>query len=518
MTRTIGIQWKTSRIAFTNNIIRAIIPTILSYCLLFILVKQIDSNENIQVHVSSFDSSQGSASPSFHQFWTDHLLLVRYVLQYYLFVHPYRPCPLSIEFPSRPMDSGLRDTISKRKIPKRSATLSFFRRRRSIATQTSVEFSPEQPSSPTVMNESSSNCSANRKKSLFNRTLLPSTSLFSNIFRQSSNTNIRPTESSNSKKRYSSCQTHSIYLRNNDNHNNYRHRNRHHHQHSYRNHQHRNHQSSVILCQAEPDFEQVLIDAHHPHASSSSSNVSQSIIRLRHENSSNQHFPSRRRAHYQSHPSYSTSNPSKFSQRQRQAYASATNTISSDSSSAVYRFNPRFFSTIYNPSQSSSRFRDEHTVAANERKALRVLMIIFCVFVTLWTPFFICTFITAICVRCREKISSNVWFSITWLGYSSSMANPFIYTIFSDAFRRAFANILCCRSNSSLFGRHFSTRLSNHKGNTTLANVHHQISYRRSPHKDFSTPSTPLTHYQQTQIAGSDATIFINRCTSDNFR
>jgi len=79
--------------------------------------------------------------------------------------------------------------------------------------------------------------------------------------------------------------------------------------------------------------------------------------------------------------------------------------------------------------------------ATNERKAMRVLLIIFSIFVILWTPFFVINLLS-----CFISNIHPIFISIaTWLGYSSSGANPIIYTIFSRAFRRAFVNILTCR-------------------------------------------------------------------------
>lgn len=81
------------------------------------------------------------------------------------------------------------------------------------------------------------------------------------------------------------------------------------------------------------------------------------------------------------------------------------------------------------------------TSASNERKAMRVLLIIFSIFVILWTPFF-----TINLLSCFITNIHPLFISIsTWLGYCSSGANPIIYTIFSRAFRRAFVNILTCR-------------------------------------------------------------------------
>jgi hypothetical protein len=221
------------------------------------------------------------------------------------------------------------------------------------------------------------------------------------------------------------------------------------------------------------------------------------------------------RQQYQSRSAYVLAHSPKLrsQQQQQQQLSSATNTNSSDSSSAIHRYQSRLFSSV----SHQQRTRDEDIVAANERKALRVLMIIFCVFVTLWTPFFICTFISAICDECRDRISSSLWFSITWLGYSSSMANPFIYTIFSDVFRRAFVNIIFCRSKDSIISRQYSTKLSYPKGYIRQY-PSQPLSLRRSPHHEASGTSTPVPLHHPTPIGGSDATIYLNRCASDTFR
>ena len=77
----------------------------------------------------------------------------------------------------------------------------------------------------------------------------------------------------------------------------------------------------------------------------------------------------------------------------------------------------------------------------NERKAMRVLLIIFSIFVLLWTPFFVINLLSCFITNIHPIAVSVA----TWLGYCSSCANPIIYTIFSRAFRRAFINILTCQ-------------------------------------------------------------------------
>jgi hypothetical protein len=79
--------------------------------------------------------------------------------------------------------------------------------------------------------------------------------------------------------------------------------------------------------------------------------------------------------------------------------------------------------------------------ANNERKAMRVLLIIFSIFVILWTPFFTINLLSCFMTNIHPILMSIA----TWLGYCSSGANPIIYTIFSRSFRRAFVDILTCR-------------------------------------------------------------------------
>ena len=81
----------------------------------------------------------------------------------------------------------------------------------------------------------------------------------------------------------------------------------------------------------------------------------------------------------------------------------------------------------------------------NERKASKVLGIIFAVFVVLWTPFFIVNILSAICPSCLADVSPEILSAFLWMGYVASLANPIIYTMFNTAFRRTFVRILTCK-------------------------------------------------------------------------
>ena len=80
----------------------------------------------------------------------------------------------------------------------------------------------------------------------------------------------------------------------------------------------------------------------------------------------------------------------------------------------------------------------------NERKASKVLGIILIAFVIFWTPFFIFNVYTAF-FYVDWGVSSIVGTSVMWWGYTSSLANPVIYTLFSESFRAAFCRILTCQ-------------------------------------------------------------------------
>lgn len=83
--------------------------------------------------------------------------------------------------------------------------------------------------------------------------------------------------------------------------------------------------------------------------------------------------------------------------------------------------------------------------ATNEKKASKVLGIIFAVFVILWTPFFIMNILMAICPSCQTSVTPELMSTFLWMGYVASLANPIIYTMFNTAFRRAFVKILTCQ-------------------------------------------------------------------------
>lgn len=83
----------------------------------------------------------------------------------------------------------------------------------------------------------------------------------------------------------------------------------------------------------------------------------------------------------------------------------------------------------------------ESTEAKRERKAAKTLMIITGAFVFCWLPFFVMAFLMAVCEVCMP--SDFVFSVMLWLGYTNSLINPVIYTVFSPDFRNAFKRMLC---------------------------------------------------------------------------
>ena len=103
-------------------------------------------------------------------------------------------------------------------------------------------------------------------------------------------------------------------------------------------------------------------------------------------------------------------------------------------------------STDLNLSASASTtFKHRRTITTKERKASKVLGIIFAVFVILWTPFFVVNVLSVVCESCLDAIGPTAMSSLTWLGYISSLANPIVYTMFSRLFRTVFYRLITCR-------------------------------------------------------------------------
>ncbi|CAF2089522.1 unnamed protein product [Rotaria magnacalcarata] len=441
--------------------------------------------------------------------WQYYFTMIEYVLQYYIFIYPYRLRPLAIEYEINKNELDEKSFQLHQSTSASSINSNVTKTSQSVSTQTN-SFPPFDITSTheTNTNDTYLYNSIKQPKFSFNRPILSSSSFFTRFLRQTPATLPDAHVKSSASLDQHSLRTSSPSDLT-------------HQQDLYHHPQHSSSAFHSIECETYP----ILENDHRPRAASSSSAQVRTTNQRANHGSLRCHRPLKRGQPFQSRSAYFLTYSNSHGlrrQQQQQPLSSTTNTNSSDSLSIFHRLNSKYFSAMSHQQQQhqnySQRIRDEHIVAANERKALRVLLIIFCVFVTLWTPFFICTFISAVCEECRERITSTMWFSITWLGYSSSMANPFIYTIFSDVFRRAFTNILFCRPSDSLFQRQFSTKLTYKKNTIAHPSTHRQLSHTRSPNHEYSRTSTPISLHHQTSIGGSDATIYINRCISDTFR
>ena len=105
---------------------------------------------------------------------------------------------------------------------------------------------------------------------------------------------------------------------------------------------------------------------------------------------------------------------------------------------------------IQQNTSTTAAVRGPPTSATAKRRATRVLGVMFAVFVVLWTPFFVLNLLSASCPQCVQSVAPGVWTVLVWLGWTSSLANPIIYTSFSPAFRAAFKRLLTCRGRRGL--------------------------------------------------------------------
>ncbi|XP_073214702.1 5-hydroxytryptamine receptor 2C isoform X2 [Lepidochelys kempii] len=82
----------------------------------------------------------------------------------------------------------------------------------------------------------------------------------------------------------------------------------------------------------------------------------------------------------------------------------------------------------------------------NERRASKVLGIVFFLFLILWCPFFITNIMSVLCKEaCDESLLGELMGVFVWVGYICSGINPLVYTLFNKTYRRAFANYICCQ-------------------------------------------------------------------------
>ena len=89
-----------------------------------------------------------------------------------------------------------------------------------------------------------------------------------------------------------------------------------------------------------------------------------------------------------------------------------------------------------------------------KKQATVVCCIITSIFVLCWTPYYVCSFIWGVCSTCEfYKGTESAMF---WLGYCSSLVNPFLFTYLNDKFRNKLIRLkrkICplgrCKSNKN---------------------------------------------------------------------
>ncbi|XP_074658231.1 uncharacterized protein LOC141911158 [Tubulanus polymorphus] len=116
-------------------------------------------------------------------------------------------------------------------------------------------------------------------------------------------------------------------------------------------------------------------------------------------------------------------------------------------SDSSYRQTPPHFKDKKQQQQNRINVRGliPKRTANNEKKASKVLGIIFVVFVVLWTPFFVVNVLSVSCAACMARVTPEMMSAFLWFGYLASLANPIIYTMFNTSFRNAFYKIITCK-------------------------------------------------------------------------
>lgn len=84
---------------------------------------------------------------------------------------------------------------------------------------------------------------------------------------------------------------------------------------------------------------------------------------------------------------------------------------------------------------------------SNERKASKVLGVVFFLFVVMWCPFFVTNVVVVVCdsALCDVGLTGGLLNVFVWVGYLSSAVNPLVYTLFNKTYRTAFLRYIRCR-------------------------------------------------------------------------
>ncbi|XP_064182387.1 5-hydroxytryptamine receptor 2C-like [Anguilla rostrata] len=92
----------------------------------------------------------------------------------------------------------------------------------------------------------------------------------------------------------------------------------------------------------------------------------------------------------------------------------------------------------------------------NEKRASKVLGVVFFLFLVMWCPFFITNVTYVLCSgSCNEPLLGELLNVFVWVGYISSGVNPLVYTLFNKTYRNAFSSYLRCRYRDGAGRRRF---------------------------------------------------------------
>ncbi|TSN12256.1 5-hydroxytryptamine receptor 2C [Bagarius yarrelli] len=102
-------------------------------------------------------------------------------------------------------------------------------------------------------------------------------------------------------------------------------------------------------------------------------------------------------------------------------------------------------SQLSSPAVSHGR-RGMMQAIKNERRASKVLGVVFFLFLLMWCPFFITNVLSVLCRgACNDPLLSDLLNVFVWVGYISSGVNPLVYTLFNKTYRRAFSSYMRCQ-------------------------------------------------------------------------
>ena len=120
------------------------------------------------------------------------------------------------------------------------------------------------------------------------------------------------------------------------------------------------------------------------------------------------------------------------------------------------RYLGRRLSTPFNGRLSmlvSRRYAMFRHVQLPNQKAIRTLGVILGTFIACWLPFMLFALIKPLYETITElqgskrQLNAPIWVDsvLLWIGYTSSMLNPLIYSKFNREFRAPFREVICCR-------------------------------------------------------------------------